>query len=221
MCTAMRRVIKQVEELRRRRKFLATRLEGLFLKAFNLCDVNNDGGVSMEECVVLDKQIAEVTGNLHTFIENDSRRLWKSMDANGDGEVSAKEYVQHMMGTIPIDQHEVRTSTTARILVVLKLIRFSTNLELSLSWLSFAQAAGDILVQTLTDVATLRRERRGYRAQLVELLRDAFELCDEDGSGEVDPDECIKLDKEIAAVSGRDFDEEGTKKVRLLTCNDL
>lgn len=78
----------------------------------------------------------------------------------------------------------------------------------------FAQAAGDLLVQVLVDVASLRRERRGYRAQLVELLRDAFELCDEDGNGEVDPEECIKLDKEIAAVSGRDFDEEGTKKVR-------
>ena len=108
----MRGVIKKVEELRRRRKFLKTRLEGLFLKAFKLCDVNSDGGVSMEECVVLDKQIAEVTGNLQTFIENDSRRLWKSMDVNGDGEVSAKEYVQYMMGTIPMEQHEVRTSTS-------------------------------------------------------------------------------------------------------------
>ena len=112
MCTAMRRVIKEVEELRRRRKFLATRLEGLCLKAFKLCDVNDDGSVSMEECIVLDKQIAEVKGNLHTFIENDSRRLWKSMDANGDGEVSAKEYVQHMMGSIPMEQHEVQTSIT-------------------------------------------------------------------------------------------------------------
>ncbi len=36
----------------------------------------------------------------------------------------------------------------------------------------------------------------------------------------MDPDECIKLDKEIAAVSGRDFDEEGTRKVRHVTCND-
>ena len=76
------------------------------------------------------------------------------------------------------------------------------------------QVAGDALVQTLVDVASLRRERRGYRAQLVELLRDAFELCDEDGNGEVDPEECINLDKEIAKISGRDFDEEGTRKVR-------
>ena len=37
---------------------------------------------------------------------------------------------------------------------------------------------------------------------------------------EVDPDECIKLDKEIAAVSGRDFDEEERKRW-LATCNDL
>ena len=60
-----------------------------------------------------------------------------------------------------------------------------------------------MLERALADVASLRRERRGYRAQLVELLRDAFQLCDEDGSGEVDAEECIKLDNEIAAVSGR------------------
>lgn len=53
----MRRVIKQVEELRRRKKYLQVRLEQIFLKAFKLCDVNNDGGVSMEECIVLDKQV--------------------------------------------------------------------------------------------------------------------------------------------------------------------
>ena len=132
----MRGVTKQVEELRRRRKFLATRLEGLFLKAFKLCDVNDDGSVSMEECIVLDKQIAEVTGNLDIFIENESRRLWKSMDANGDGEVSAEEYVQHMMGSIPVEQHEVQTSTTTQILVVPKSIRSSTNLEV-VSWLDY------------------------------------------------------------------------------------
>ena len=111
MCTVMQRVIKQVEELRRRKKHLHVRLEGLFLKAYKLCDVNNDGGVSMEECIVLDKQLAEVTGTLHLFIENESRRLWRSMDANGDGEVGEKEYVQHMMGTVPTEQHEVRLST--------------------------------------------------------------------------------------------------------------
>lgn len=107
----MQRVIKQVEELRRRKKHLHARLEGLFLKAYKLCDVNNDGGVSMEECIVLDKQMAEVTGTLHLFIENEARRLWRSMDANGDGEVGEKEYVQHMMRTIPTEQHEVRSST--------------------------------------------------------------------------------------------------------------
>jgi Ca2+-binding EF-hand superfamily protein len=57
MGTTMRRVIKQVEELRRRKKYLQVRLEQIFLKAFKLCDVNNDGGVSMEECIVLDKQV--------------------------------------------------------------------------------------------------------------------------------------------------------------------
>lgn len=85
----------------------------------------------------------------------------------------------------------------------------------SLSSRVCVQAAGDLLVQALVDVASLRRQRRGYRVQLVELLREAFELCDEDGSGEVDPEECINLDKEIAAVSGREFDAEGTKKVRI------
>ena len=72
-----------------------------------------------------------------------------------------------------------------------------------------------MLERALADVASLRRERRGYRAQLDELLRDAFQLCDEDGSGEVDAEECIKLDKEIAAVSGREYDEEATKGVRI------
>jgi Ca2+-binding EF-hand superfamily protein len=57
MGTTMRRVIKQVEELRRRKKYLQVRLEQIFLKAFKLCDVNNDGDVSMEECIVLDKQV--------------------------------------------------------------------------------------------------------------------------------------------------------------------
>ena len=60
MGTTMRRVIKQVEELRRRKKYLQVRLEQIFLKAFKLCDVNNDGDVSMEECIVLDKQVREI-----------------------------------------------------------------------------------------------------------------------------------------------------------------
>ena len=93
----MRQIIKDVQELRRRKRFLQTRLEGLFLKAFKLADVNGDGGVSMDECVVLDKQIAQVTGNLGTFIDGDSRRMWREMDANGDGEVSEKEYTATQM----------------------------------------------------------------------------------------------------------------------------
>ena len=102
----MRQIIKDVQELRRRKRFLQTRLEGLFLKAFKLADVNGDGGVSMDECVVLDKQIAQVTGNLGTFIDGDSRRMWREMDANGDGEVSEKEYTATQMKMVPAASHE-------------------------------------------------------------------------------------------------------------------
>ena len=45
----------------------------------------------MEECVVLDKQMAEVNGKLEEFIEGDSRRAWRAMDANGKTKRDARE----------------------------------------------------------------------------------------------------------------------------------
>ena len=68
-----------------------TKLKQLFQTMFRLTDVDGDEDVSIEECITLDQQVAEVTGQ--AFDEAATRSAWSSMDVDGDGGVSVHEYV--------------------------------------------------------------------------------------------------------------------------------
>lgn len=75
-----------------------TKLKQLFQMMFRLTDADGDGNVDVDECIVLDQQVAEVTGQ--QFDEAATRAAWKGMDIDGDGEVSIHEYVEMQMRNI-------------------------------------------------------------------------------------------------------------------------
>ena len=73
------------------------------------------------------------------------------------------------------------------------------------------QAQADALERLLPRVITLRRRRREQRAQLIELFKQMFALCDADGDGELDVGECTALDGEVAELLGRPADPERSR----------
>ena len=82
----------------RRPNLAKTKLKQLFQAMFRLTDLDGDGNVDVEECIVLDRQVAEVTGQ--KFDEAGTRAAWNAMDINGDGEVSVHEYVEVQLQNI-------------------------------------------------------------------------------------------------------------------------
>jgi hypothetical protein len=82
----------------RRPNLAKTKLKQLFQAMFRLTDADGDGNVDVEECIVLDKQVAEVT--YQQFDEAGTRAAWKAMDVNGDGEVSVHEYIEMQLQNV-------------------------------------------------------------------------------------------------------------------------
>ena len=82
----------------RRPNLAKTKLKQLFQAMFRLTDADGDGTVDVKECIVLDQQVAEVTGQ--QFDEAATRAAWEAMDVNSDGDVSIHEYVDMQMQNI-------------------------------------------------------------------------------------------------------------------------
>ena len=91
-----------------------TKLKKAFQAMYRLTDIDGDGDVSMDECVELDSQVAEVTGQ--EFDPVATRRAWEEMDVDGDGEVSVHEYVTMQMKHVaPADYEKmVRAASFAQ-----------------------------------------------------------------------------------------------------------
>ena len=87
--------VRAMEDVRERQEEYHQKLLDLFSFAFEICDTGGDGEVSMEECVLLDSQIAQVVAT--EFDEEDCADTWRDMDATGDGTVSRDEYVSFQM----------------------------------------------------------------------------------------------------------------------------
>lgn len=79
----------------RRPNLAKTKLKQLFQAMYRLTDADGDGTVDVSECIVLDQQVAEVTGQ--QFDEAATRAAWGAMDVNSDGDVSVHEYVEMQM----------------------------------------------------------------------------------------------------------------------------
>ena len=114
--TRMQGLVKDVASLRDRKKHAKILLCDAYRKAYGLCDANGDGDVSLEECVVLDKQMAEVEGRLEKWTEADARRAFRAMDANGNGGVSQAEFVRAKLKLVPEAAHEAHARALERTL---------------------------------------------------------------------------------------------------------
>eukprot|EP01049_Picozoa_sp_SAG25_P001185 SAG25_NODE_47_length_18954_cov_11.266295_10_plen_239_part_00 len=171
----VRRAVASVRRLRERKKHQRARLSELLSKAHRLCDINGDGGVSLDECLLLESQLAELRGD--PFDVGSAKRHFRRLDTNGDGGVSVKEYVDVKLRALP-------DTAVAH------------------------GAQADALQQLLPRVVALRRRRRECRAELIELFKQMFALCDVSGDGELDMEECVALDGEIAELRGRPSDPE-------------
>ena len=58
--------------------------------------------VDRQECVVLDRLIARVSGQ--DFDPSTTTKVWKAMDADGDGDVTRDEYVGAQMAHVPLEE---------------------------------------------------------------------------------------------------------------------
>ena len=87
--------VRAMEAARIRQEEYHAKLLDLFAFAFDICDTGGDGEVSMQECILLDRQIAQVLGE--PFDEEKCQHAWRDMDANNDGTVSHDEYIAFQM----------------------------------------------------------------------------------------------------------------------------
>ena len=120
------------------------------------------------------------------------------MDANGDGEVSDKEYIQTQMKTIPVEMHEqavsqlsthtertqsththmhthAHTHTHARAQAHTHTHKHTTNTNHSFDFTGMRLRGclwmqGDLIERSLRDVAALRKERRNYATTIHTLV---------------------------------------------------
>ena len=96
--------VREMELTRTRQEEFRGKLLSLFASAFEICDTGGDGEVSMQECILLDSQIAHILGE--PFNEENCQHSWREMDTNNDGTVSRDEYVSFQMRNFGPMQYE-------------------------------------------------------------------------------------------------------------------
>ena len=154
----------------------------LWSLAWDLCDADADGSVTMDECISIDQKLAKSAGR-HFDPEKSRQKFacgeWgPNVDDEGAQTISLDAYVDVQLG---------QTHPT-----------------------EYIKMAADLAKHIQLCVA-LHRKQQKYRLQLVEHFGKLFEFADWQRDGVVTSYECIALDRQVCTAMRKYFSEESSK----------